>query len=80
MALKMSFHYWQNKGLPDKKEFICLKNSYHGETLGALAVTDIAIFKETYGPLTYPAHIVANPDARLATGQSNRQRHRNKRA
>jgi adenosylmethionine-8-amino-7-oxononanoate aminotransferase len=68
MALKMSFHYWQNKGLTDKKEFICLKNSYHGETLGALAVTDIAIFKETYGPLTHPAHIVANPDARLATG------------
>jgi adenosylmethionine-8-amino-7-oxononanoate aminotransferase len=71
MALKMSFHYWQNKGLTDKKEFICLKNSYHGETLGALAVTDISIFKETYGPLTHPAHIVANPDARLATnGQS----------
>ena len=71
MALKMSFHYWQNKGLTNKKEFICLKNSYHGETLGALAVTDIAIFKETYGPLTHPAHIVANPDARLATnGQS----------
>ncbi len=68
MALKMSFHYWQNKGLLDKKEFICLKNSYHGETMGALAVTDIAIFKETYGPLTHPAHIVANPDARLATG------------
>lgn len=68
MALKMSFHYWQNKGLLDKKEFICLKNSYHGETLGALAVTDIAIFKETYGPLTHPAHIVTNPDSRLATG------------
>lgn len=67
MALKMSFHYWQNKGLTDKKEFICLKNSYHGETLGALAVTDIAIFKETYGPLTHPAHIVANPDSHLAT-------------
>lgn len=71
MALKMSFHYWQNKGLTDKKEFICLKHSYHGETLGALAVTDIAIFKDTYGPLTHPAHIVSNPDARLATdGQS----------
>jgi adenosylmethionine-8-amino-7-oxononanoate aminotransferase len=73
MALKMSFHYWQNKGLLDKKEFICLKNSYHGETLGALAVTDIAIFKETYGPLTHPAHIVANPDARLATGNQTAQ-------
>lgn len=64
IALKMSFHYWRNMGLSDKKEFICLKNSYHGETLGALAVTDIALFKDAYGPLTRHAHIVENPDYR----------------
>jgi adenosylmethionine-8-amino-7-oxononanoate aminotransferase len=67
IALKMSFHYWRNMGLSDKKEFICLKNSYHGETLGALAVTDVAIFKDAYGPLIRHAHIVTSPDARNAT-------------
>ena len=67
IALKMSFHYWRNMGLSDKKEFICLKNSYHGETLGALAVTDVAIFKDAYGPLIRHAHIVTSPDARSAT-------------
>ena len=61
IALKMSFHYWQNIGQPNKKEFICLKNSYHGETLGALAVTDVAIFKDAYGPLIGQAHIVESP-------------------
>jgi len=67
IALKMSFHYWRNRGFENKKEFICLKNSYHGETLGALAVTDVAIFKDAYGPLTKQAHIVASPDFRNAT-------------
>ena len=51
IALKMSFHYWRNRGLTDKKKFICLQGSYHGETIGALAVTDVAIFRDAYGPL-----------------------------
>ena len=72
IALKMSFHYWQNMGLSDKKEFIYLKNSYHGETLGALAVTDVAIFKDAYGPLIRHAHIVTSPDARnTMAGETN---------
>src|SRR3982751_6396641 len=41
IALKMSFHYWRNKGQPDKRRFVSLAGSYHGETLGALAVTDV---------------------------------------
>ena len=36
VALKMSFHYWKNRGHPEKSRFICLSNGYHGETLGAL--------------------------------------------
>ena len=43
IALKMSFHSWQNQGLGDKREFVCLKGSYHGETIGALAVTDLSL-------------------------------------
>ncbi len=51
IALKMSFHFWRNQGQPAKQKFVSLKNSYHGETLGALAVTDVAIFRDAYGPL-----------------------------
>ena len=66
IALKMSFHAWRNSGLADKQEFVCLKGSYHGETIGALAVTDVALFCDAYGPLLRQAHVVASPDARLA--------------
>ena len=66
IALKMSFHSWSNSGLPDKKEFVCLQGSYHGETIGALAVTDVAIFRDAYGPLINSAHVVMSPDARQA--------------
>lgn len=66
IALKMSFHTWRNSGLSAKQEFICLKNSYHGETIGALSVTDVALFRDAYGPMLYGAHVVATPDARLA--------------
>ncbi|HZX28646.1 MAG TPA: adenosylmethionine--8-amino-7-oxononanoate transaminase [Telluria sp.] len=66
IALKMSFHYWRNTGQGDKQEFVCLEGSYHGETIGALAVTDVALFKDAYGPLLRASRTVASPDARLA--------------
>ena len=67
IALKMSFHYWRNVGRPEKSEFLCLAGSYHGETVGALAVTDVAIFKDAYAPLVRAAaHVLPSPDFRLA--------------
>ena len=49
----MAFHYWRNRGVPEKVEFASLAGSYHGETLGALAVTDVALFRDTYAPLLH---------------------------
>jgi adenosylmethionine-8-amino-7-oxononanoate aminotransferase len=66
IALKMSFHYWRNAGHSQKQEFVCLQGSYHGETIGALGVTDVALFKDAYGPLLRAARTVASPDARNA--------------
>ena len=51
IALKMAFHYWTNRGLPDKKRFVHLEGGYHGETVGALAVTDVPLFRDAYAPL-----------------------------
>ena len=66
IALKMSFHHWRNRGRPAKREFVCLRQGYHGETLGALAVTDVAVFRDAYDPLLMRAHQVMSPDARQA--------------
>ena len=66
IALKMSFHFWRNSGQINKTKFISLQNSYHGETLGALSVTDVAIFKDTYAPLLMQSAQMPSPDFRLA--------------
>jgi adenosylmethionine---8-amino-7-oxononanoate aminotransferase len=71
IALKMSFHFWRNSGQSDKREFVCLKGGYHGETIGALSVTDVPLFRDAYGPLLRQAHVVATPDERnAAEGES----------
>jgi len=67
VALKMSYHYFRNKG-KNKSLFLSLTNSYHGETIGALSVGDVALYKETYEPL-----LIANmqvPVPRDATAQA----------
>ncbi len=66
IALKMSAHYWRNQGQPEKNGYISLQNGYHGETVGALSVTDIPLFKDTYAPLLRHSVQVPTPDARLA--------------
>ena len=62
VALKMSFHYWRNRGQHRKTRFVALENSYHGETLGALAVGDVALYKETYEPLLMECMTAPSPD------------------
>jgi adenosylmethionine-8-amino-7-oxononanoate aminotransferase len=66
IALKMSIHFWRNNGQPLKCDFISLQNSYHGETLGALSVTDMTLFKGAYGALVKQNATVLSPDWRNA--------------
>lgn len=61
-ALKMSFHYWRNRDDAIRPKFISLSGSYHGETLGALGVSDVALYKATYGPLLLDNIVVPGPD------------------
>ena len=65
VAVKMSFHYWQNRGMPAKRRFVTLANSYHGETLGALAVGDVELYKKVYRPLLMDVITVPSPDCHL---------------
>ncbi|GLQ95871.1 adenosylmethionine--8-amino-7-oxononanoate transaminase [Dyella mobilis] len=63
VALKMSFHYWLNQGHGEKTRFIALTGSYHGETLGALSVSDVALYRKTYAPLLLTPILAPSPDA-----------------
>src|SRR5690606_35634615 len=62
VALKMSFHYWHNVGKTKKTKFVTLGNSYHGETLAALAVGDVDLYKSTYKPLLMEVFTAPSPD------------------
>ena len=62
VAIKMSFHYWRNVGRSAKRRFVTLANSYHGETLGALAVGNVELYKEIYQPLLMDVLTVPSPD------------------
>ncbi|MBC8649012.1 adenosylmethionine--8-amino-7-oxononanoate transaminase [Pseudomonas sp. MTM4] len=65
VALKMSFHYWRNSGQPNKQRFVTLTNSYHGETVAAMSVGDVALFTDTYKPLLLDTFKVPSPDCYL---------------
>jgi adenosylmethionine-8-amino-7-oxononanoate aminotransferase len=75
IALKMSFHYWRNRGKSGKTGFIALANGYHGETLGALSVTDVALFRDAYAPLLRQHAALPSPDPRLAPSGCTAQQH-----
>ena len=66
IAIKMSTHYWKNRGYPKKNKIIYLENSYHGETLGALSVTDIKLFRKNYASLIKKNNLIKTPDWRYA--------------
>jgi len=61
IALKMAFHYWANRGRPAKRRFVSLAGGYHGETAGALGVTDVAIFRDAYAPLVRESIVAPFP-------------------
>ena len=62
VAVKMSFHFWRNAGRTRKTRFVTVANSYHGETLGALAVGNVELYKAIYRPLLMDVITVPAPD------------------
>ena len=71
IALKMSVHFWQLAGQAAKSKFISVAGAYHGETVGALAVTDVPLFRAAYSAMLKAHLSVLNPavvgtDAALA--------------
>jgi len=66
VALKMAFHWFHNRGEHRRTKFVALENGYHGETLGALAVGDIPLYRRVYAPLLAEALFAPSPDAYLA--------------
>ncbi len=66
VALKMAFHWFHNRGEAKRTKFIALQNGYHGETIGALSVGDIPLYRRVYAPLLCESLFAPSPDAYMA--------------
>ncbi len=53
VALKMAFQWWAQRDEPQRTNFICLRDAYHGDTLGAVSVGGIELFHSLYRPLLF---------------------------
>ncbi|STX51372.1 adenosylmethionine-8-amino-7-oxononanoate aminotransferase [Legionella busanensis] len=58
IALKLALHAQKLLGKQHRKTFISLENSYHGETIGALSVSDLGIYKEPYNNLGLSCYFI----------------------
>lgn len=66
IGLKMAFQFFSNQGRTEKREFVCLADGYHGDTIGAMAVGARSTFHEMYAPLLFPARQIPAPRCSFA--------------
>lgn len=63
-ALKIAIQYWNNKGKSQKKKFICLKNGYHGDTIGCMSVGYVDGYFSPYKSMLLKTIKVESPTIR----------------
>lgn len=61
VALKLSYQYWKNEGAEKKSKFIALDNGYHGDTIGAMSVSGIPLFKQVFAPFLFSTYTIPSP-------------------
>jgi adenosylmethionine---8-amino-7-oxononanoate aminotransferase len=59
IAMKMSLHARKIQGDNKRNFYISLENSYHGETIGALSVSDVGLYRDPYKPILFATHFIA---------------------
>jgi len=58
VAIKMAIQYWQNRGEAQRKEFVALHHGFHGDTVGAMSVSEDSVFTRAFQSLLFPVHRV----------------------
>ena len=63
VAVKMAYQYWQQRGRPERTQFACLRDAYHGDTIGSVSVGGIDLFHATFRHLLFDVHHAEPGDA-----------------
>lgn len=63
VALKMAVQYWWNKGEHKRKKILAFHNAYHGDTFGAMSVSDRSVFTLAFHDLLFEVIFMDTPDA-----------------
>jgi len=61
VALKMAYQFWQNRGQPNRREFVALHHAYHGDTVGAMSASEDSVFTLPFHGLMFPVHRAHSP-------------------
>jgi adenosylmethionine---8-amino-7-oxononanoate aminotransferase len=62
IALKMALQFWRNAGQPKRDKFLCFRGGYHGDTTGAMSVSEPGHLHRTFQHLTHKNLFVDIPN------------------
>jgi len=68
VAVKLAAQYWINRGEPRRRTFVALHHAYHGDTVGAMSVSDDSIFTRAFASLLFPVTRVQGADVEQTLG------------
>ena len=61
VALKLALQYWRNLGEPERRRFVTLQHAYHGDTVGAMSVSEASVFTQAFAPMLFETIRVDSP-------------------
>src|SRR5262249_43945336 len=61
VAVKIAVQYWRQSGRPAKTRFVALDGAYHGDSIGAMSLGGVDVFKRPYAGVLFECFHAASP-------------------